>query len=222
MKTVEVSIGKIVFDDRLYPRGGVDDATISRYRMAMAEGAIFPPPILEAKTFRSVDGRHRIEATRRLLGDDAKIAVELRTYKSESELMLDALRLNTKHGVGLAPFDIATAITRLHVLGVDDALIRKELAMSEGAYESLVQRKIATYRKGEIPVKRTLSHLAGTELTKPAMECNRRAGGMQQMFYVNQVIDLVEHNLIDRENSPLMAKLVRLAELIQERIAAVA
>jgi len=56
--------------------------------------------------------------------------------------------------------------------------------------------------------------MAGKELTPEQAEANRRLSGMEQLFYVNQLILLIENDLLDRSNEKLLAGLARLRELL--------
>jgi hypothetical protein len=67
---------------------------------------------------------------------------------------------------------------------------------------------------GQIPLKRTLHHMAGQSLSKTQVEAQEKLGGMDQGFYVNQLIVLIENDLVDTGNAKLMQNIVKLAALL--------
>ena len=56
--------------------------------------------------------------------------------------------------------------------------------------------------------------MAGKKLSKPQEAANRKLSGMNQVFYVNQLITLIEADLLDKENDELLAKLQQLQVLL--------
>jgi len=67
--------------------------------------------------------------------------------------------------------------------------------------------------------------MAGKQLNKKQQETNKRLGGMQQSFYANQLIDLIESDLLD-VNNPLLIERLRtlhglLAAVLKQARAAV-
>lgn len=65
-----------------------------------------------------------------------------------------------------------------------------------------------------IPLKRTIRHMSGHQLSQAQANANAKLSGMEQLFYVNQLLTLIENELIDRSNPQLMAALDRLAAAI--------
>ena len=78
-----------------------------------------------------------------------------------------------------------------------------------------------TGTSNDVPLKHTIRHMAGKKLTKKQAVANKRLGGMNQMFYVNQVITLIDSDLLDTDNVELMKRIETLAQLLQQ-LAAVA
>ena len=64
------------------------------------------------------------------------------------------------------------------------------------------------------PIKQTIKHMAGKRLTKKQYEANEKLSGMNQSFYANQIITLIESDLLDVKNEKLIATLVRLRDLL--------
>lgn len=212
----QITASKLVLDFDLYPRADVDAANVRRLRDAIRAGASLPPVLVEKDSYRVVDGFHRVKAWRKAKGEDAPIPASLREYNSEADLLLDALHHNADHGKQLSPYDHARALTLAeeHGLSVDD--VASALEIPTAKLEELKTRKIGSSNGRPIPVKQTARHLAGRELSKRQEEAHSRAGGMNQLHYVNQVINLIEGDLLDRENEALMDRLEVLGSLINE------
>ena len=84
----------------------------------------------------------------------------------------------------------------------------------------LVQSRTAKGAGGlSIPLKRTISHFAGRKLNKHQEEVNSRSSGMQQSFYANQLIDLIESKLLDTSDEKLLDRLRKLNELLDDVLA---
>ena len=79
--------------------------------------------------------------------------------------------------------------------------------------EGLVTRKTASDGEG---VKRTVGHLSGRDMTPAQKQYNKKAGGMNQTFYINQLIGLIESDSIDWENVNVSEGMSRLSELIKD------
>lgn len=69
-----------------------------------------------------------------------------------------------------------------------------------------------------MPLKNTVRHLAGKVLTTKQVDGNVKAGGMNQLFYVNQIVNLLENDLLDFSNMKLIDRLQYLKELLPEKM----
>ena len=54
------------------------------------------------------------------------------------------------------------------------------------------------------------------QLTDAQVKSNLRAVGRRQAFIVNQVINMIDHRLVDRANTKLMERLAQLTKLLEE------
>lgn len=121
-RTVELPIDDIVWNPTIYPRKKWSTSTIDRYADAMRGGAQFPPVIVDADTLELYDGKHRLEAAKKLAGElgqngDATILAE-RVHVPEqpdgSDLPDDLWRslfaasLSSKHGDRIAASEAKT------------------------------------------------------------------------------------------------------------------
>jgi hypothetical protein len=106
----DIKVSELIRDDTLYPRERVDWAHVQQMIDAAEAGATFPPIIACRRTKRIVDGRHRVEMTEKACGTDATVAVIFKTYATDEEYFLDAVRYNSQHGLTLSKED------KIHIL----------------------------------------------------------------------------------------------------------
>ena len=229
MQTVKLS--ELVFDFDLYPRGDVDSQHVHYMRESLQAGVKLPPMIVDKKSKRVVDGFHRGRAYKAEQGDDAIVEVVLKTYHSEAAMFEDAMRFNSAHGRALNSFDKSKCIIRAELLGLTVEQTAAALCLTCEAVGKLRTGRVgklrATSVKGElqaaeeIPLKRTIAHMAGMTLTRGQVEANGKLGGMNQAFYANQLITLIESNLLDKEDEKLIERLRVLHGLLETLLVAV-
>jgi len=215
----QLKAGELVFDFDIYPRQAVDSQHVHYMRESAEAGAEFPPVVIDQKTKRIVDGFHRVRMTLGLYGPEHLMDVVEKRYASEADLLADSIRLNASHGRALTRFD------RVHCLLLAEKL---ELSLDETAkaLSTTVERlkEMRVERVGQmridkkpvaIALKRTISHMSGKVLNQAQVEANKKLSGMSAMFYVNQVVLLIEANLLDAGNEELWARLEHLGSLIR-------
>jgi hypothetical protein len=214
--TRSIPIEDIVLDPSISPRQEtLSWPHVQHLADAIQSGAKLPPITLEAGTHRLVDGRHRIEAVKQVHGDHAAIQAEERTYETEAELFLAAVRANVTHGQGYSSYDRVRCWNKLLAYGVAPELASATLSLTVERAQKLSVRRTAHDSTGEpVALKNTASHLAGGTINERQREGIRRAGGHQAVFYVRQVINLLENDLVDDNNTLLWDELERLYELL--------
>jgi hypothetical protein len=217
-------VSELVFDFGLYPRQRIDTQHLAAMCRAVEAGADLPPIKADKKSKRIIDGFHRARTQQRIVGDDATIQVVLKAYKNEQEMLLDAIQSNANHGRNLSPFDRAHAILLGANLGIDTKALAGALTTTVDEVDALVTRKSATVGTGKletrVPIKQTIGHMAGKRLSKGQAEAVAKLGGMNQLYYVNQLITLMESNLLDRHNEDLIEGLRKLHGLLDAMLAA--
>lgn len=209
----KIKIADLVFDTEVYPRGSVDSQHVSNLAAAIEAGVTVPPLIVEKKTHRVIDGYHRAKAMTRLWGEDHKVQCAEREYANESELFADAMRLNASHGRALDSHDRAHCIIVAERLRLDMTLVAEALSMTPDKVRALRAQRIGRTRAGPIALKQTVRHMAGQNLTDGQVAANKKLSGMNQQFYANQLILLVESDLID-PTPQLIDSLHRLSNLL--------
>ena len=219
----EISISELVVDYNLYPRTKVDGQHVANIVAAIEAGSELPPIVIDKKSKRIIDGLHRYQALLRRYGPDYKVQVIEKTYRSEQKMFDDAMRYNATHGRNLSPCDRAHCILLAERFKMSRQQIADALHMTRERIESLKATKTAvgSNGKGAVAIKRTIAHMAGEQLTKGQTEANEKLGGMNQLFYVNQLIMLLENDLLDKESDDLLQALRRLHELLEAAVVAV-
>ncbi len=209
-RITKMKLSELVLDFTLYPRHRVDSEHVARLAEAIRAGEELPPIVTDANSKRVVDGFHRHSAYGRVNGPDSVVEVELKRYASEAEMYLDAATLNARHGLKLNPYDFARCLQRGQELKITPKTMQTALGITADKFANLLARKFARVDGELTPIKRTMEHLAGMDLTHVQRDGIRPSGGMNPLFYVRQVLSMLEHDLIDTDNEKLMAGLEEL------------
>ena len=210
-------LSELVLDFDFYPRRQIDSHHVGEMRAARQAGTEFPPLVIDKKSKRIVDGFHRYRM--HLLEDGAEATVECveKTFKSDAELFLVAVRFNASHGRCLSAFDKAHAAILAKKIGVSDSLLATALQLTVGRLDELKASKTAVgvgKHSPAVAIKRTIGHMAGKRLSEAQQKTNTKLGGMNQLFYVNQLVMLIESDLIDKDNTDLIEGLRKLHTLL--------
>ena len=197
-KVVKMKVLELIVDWALWPRyeaNDLDSTNVSRMKEALRAGIELPPIIVDAKSFRITDGVHRQKAYLSVYGEGAEAQVELREYKNEGAMFLDAARLNQTQGLPLSPKD------KVHVLLVGRrmklplAKIADALGMRKEKAEELIAKRTATTSKGEkIPLAAGAMKLAGKHLNKEQEKFARTSNGMQPIVNARLLLNALRAN----------------------------
>lgn len=203
---MKIRAGLVVIDWNLYPRGeaGIHPFQISRYATAMRNGDVFPPIILEKGTNRCIDGVNRWTTHVKVYGIDSDIECEFRTYKDDGEALVDAVRLNAKHGTPLDPTDIARACELAKLHGVPLEAIGAVVGRTIDEISALFFRRLARTGRGEnaepVILKGCVAHMAGKVLTARQAEVNDRLTGSAALKQIRDVCGMVTENMLNVNN----------------------
>jgi hypothetical protein len=189
----KIAISKIVIDETIYPRTSVSEFNVNRLVAALKTGVKLPSIIVEAKTYRLVDGRHRYDAYKK---EGLKtIEVIEKVYASEADLFADAVRYNIGHGEPLDQYTIRNAIIRLTAYGYQREQISDVVRLPLDTIEK-IERGFAASQDGKpVALKGGLNHLKGRTLDPQQMEINKHYSGGKAIFYVKQICDLLENDI---------------------------
>lgn len=205
----------LVLDYNIYPRHQIDGDNVAKIKRALEAEEDLPPVVADVKSKRVVDGFHRVTATLQHFREEAMIDVDFRRYRSEGQMFVEAMRLNSGHGRKLSPYDMARCITLGTDLKLDPDTIASALRMTAARLNELQMRKTSIGADAKmVPIKGTARHLAGDQISDRQQEGNRRASGASQTFIVNQVINLVESDLLDTSSRVLMERIAHLSALL--------
>lgn len=209
-------LSELVLDFDLYPRATVDSYHANDMQKAVEAGVKLPPIIICRKSKRIADGFHRHRVYSRLFGADHEVEVEERDYANDADLFLDAIRFNVSHGLRMDTHDKTHCILKAKDLRIATTALASVLHMDPKRIGELKIARTATADslRGAIPIKRTIQHMAGRQLSEPQVQANKVLSGMNQSFYVNQVITLIESDLLDVADEKMMERLRHLGELI--------
>jgi hypothetical protein len=215
-KLIAVKLSQLKEDFSVYPRVDVDSGHVSHIADAMRAKAHIPDLIVEDKSLIIVDGLHRQRALYKVHGDKAKkleIRVIARTYENRRQLFLDASSLNSAHGRSMTSYDRRHALITADKLGIDAAAIATALNTTLEKLEGYrVMCATVDNTRVVTPLKTSVRHLAGTEITEQQAAALPRLGGNNQMFYVNQLITLIDTKMLDLKNEALMERLKELQQ----------
>lgn len=210
-RTLEILAADLIEDFKLYPRNSVDDYHVSALAESIRAGAKLPPLVADRASKRLTDGFQRRRAFLKVNGPEARVRVILREYADESEMFLDAAQMNAGHGRRLSAFDQVHCISRAEDLGISFERMAVALSLTKDRMEILGQRRTADGS----PLKVTMAHLSGQRISPDQKDFNdHRAGGKQQLFYLRQVIGLIESDSLDLSNDHVRAAVERLQGLL--------
>lgn len=211
---------ELILDFDLYPRNNLDTFNIKNMVDFLTSGGELPPVVIDRKSKRVIDGFHRVRAHLRFGGDDTEIAVIMKDYKDEAAMFLDAMKYNACHGARLDQADRVHCSIVASRLSIPAEAVAGALHIPFEKFGNLVNSRTATHGKLTIPLKQTNRHMAGKKLSKKQFEANERSSGMNQQFYANQLIDLIEADLLNTDDPKLMERLVVLGGLLDKLLAA--
>jgi hypothetical protein len=113
-------LSELVWDKDVYPRHDQDGTVVTSLERAIRAGVSLPAIVVDRASKRVVDGWHRSEAWRRVLGDNGKIEVDLQDFPTERALVEAAVQANATHGRRLDSQDQTLSIILLRNLGATD------------------------------------------------------------------------------------------------------
>ncbi len=221
-KVVSLPLAELVEDMALYPRHEVDEANVAHLTQALKTGDTLPPIVADKESKRIVDGWHRSRAFRRVLGADAVVDVELRSYKSTGEMFLDAVALNATHGRRLDRIDEVRITILGEQYGLDATRIAAALHYPEERIKTLRLRVATVEQPGpgtvpgtqQLPLKRSMRHLAGSTLTKEQVAAHSIQAGVSLLLQVRQLHEALANHLVDPNDGRLRDALEALATVL--------
>lgn len=214
----QVQLGKLLIDRTLYPRHTISDVNVADLRRAYESGETLPPIIVDPQ-YRIVDGVHRVEMYRKVLDDADKVAVEVRRYKNDGELFLDAVKLNASHGRKLDRHDQSRIVLMCRELKVPDQRIAVTLHVPERSLQSLAVRVVYDVTGIAIANKKGFKHLEGQTLSQAQIEVHSHVQSGEVSRRCRELIGILETDMYDASDEAMLALLAELGTVIA-RVAA--
>lgn len=215
----KLKVGSFVFDFSIYPRVEIDTQHVSYMVETLSAGGNLPPPVVEKKSLRLIDGFHRTRAWIKAYGEDYEIDTIEKTYKTEGDLFADAMRFNASHGRALTRYDRVHCMLIAENLNLPMTDVAQALQMTTEKLGNLHDRRVAVGgRKQRQPValKRSIEHMAGKHLTQIQVDAIDKLSGMQIAFHANQILLAIEHDFIDRAHEPTLTVLRKLRDALAD------
>ena len=213
-----IKLSKLVLDYNFYPRQHLNIYHVNEIIEALKAGVHVPPITIDKSSCRVVDGWHRIEAFRRLWGEDTQIDAGLKEYTSEAEIFQDSIRLNASHGQALSAMDEAHCLAKAKEFKLEQAAVATLLNITTERAEELVSNRLAISVDGPIVLKGSTAWMAGRRLTQEQAGYNRKAGGLHPTFYINQVISMLESDSVNWDDTRIISALKKLAEILSAEL----
>lgn len=214
-KKAVLKLDEIEIDEEIYPRHNVDWQDTWKYSQAMKAGAKFPPILvaLFQKRYYLIDGRHRIEAVKRLKQDyiDCVIA----KFKDRKAMYIEAVKLNVRHGKSLTTQDRVMIITKLQEFKLAESEISNIVAIPVDKIKPFVVKRVAHTLTGEpVALKAPITHLAGTEVPDDIEEQSKIISSRGDYQIYDQFIQLLENKLYNLRDKKVKAKLLHIKRLL--------
>lgn len=222
MGTEKIKAIELIFDWSLWPRNKAEvlDATnLRQLREALKAGLNPPPPVVDRKSLRIVDGFHRTRAYLDVFGEDTEMVVEMRDYENDNQMLLEAGALN-QHGLKLSPQDRAHFILNCRKHKIPPAAIAAALGMDPKKMSDFLKRRTAKTQNGEtIALPGGALNLAGKTLTREQEHYARHTAGVVPQMYANMLYNALNADalVLDEKTIKTLQRLyTKLGEVLEE------
>jgi hypothetical protein len=225
---VTIPISDIKIDQSIYPRAYVSDNHIEAMADAVRAGVTLPPILLDRQSMRLVDGYHRYQRAK--IAGETEMRAILQDFADEQAVFEAAITANAAHGFNYAPYDRQ----RIVGIGLKMGLTVDRLA----AALSMTVTKVAELQRGvgekvknlngiilpsAKPEKKKLQSRNHRTTVNPLSNVQTHSAlpntaGESQMFYINQLVVVIENKLLDFRQDRLTYMLHKLAKLIDEKV----
>jgi len=217
--TSEIELNRIVVDEELYPRNQYNWQTAYDYSESMKTGADFPKMVVAKhnNVFILVDGRHRLEATKIVLGkkkfNEAKKKVEVLIGLSKREIYTEGIRRNIVHGLRFSVQEKLKIAVKLKDLKYSMAEISKLVHITVHKLKDLTQRRVVMSDDGKIVLKSTFERTGGNHENIESIQ--QPFKGQFQLNLVKELVTLLETKTIDLEDKKVYQELLQLKKLLR-------
>lgn len=232
-----LNVKDVVTDKELYPRDGWNFQTSYTYSQAMRAGAKFPPILVAMSNgkYMLVDGKHRIEAKKIL--KQQKIEAEVVVGWSRKRIYEEAVKRNVTHGKALSIHERRQVGLRLRNWQYPPNKISELIQVPLDKLDTFIEQRLTNAITGEtiaevqgvsrkqsapeqIILKSSIRNVKDfpTNLTRQEIEEVHEGlyAGSQKSLLL-QLIKLVKHGLLDKDDKKTLKLIVELKELLNEK-----
>lgn len=216
-------IGDLVYDSTIYPRHDINRAHVNELKDSFRADEPLPPLVVCKVTKKIIDGIHRWHALIDLYDENARWYIKWESFSTDSARFLRSVQLNARHGMRLEKYDRAHCLVIAEKLCIPVADLAAGFGCTKAAFEGSVKERFpkavgVSALRETVPLKRTIRHMAGKELTEAQVATNEKLQGWSATFYADQLISLVESDLLPRDENTMasMRKLYQALSTVLE------
>jgi hypothetical protein len=231
----KVKIADVFFDENLYPRSSYDWHTGYVYSEAMKSGAVFPPIVLAVYDGKNylVDGKHRIEAFK--LQKKPMIDAIVNVGWDKKKIFTEAVKANITHGRMLSPYDKRMVALKMIEMKMSNKEVSELIQVPFEKFEHFIGSRLINTINGEEISSEENANLAkeiGQAILKSGIKqfAGQSFSGEQilsiesaqkefrfgsQVSLLKELIELLEHNMLDTSNKEVIALVEKLKILIK-------
>lgn len=192
--------------------------TVSSYAQHMRAGAEFPT-IITNKKLMIVSGHHRHSAYLQEYGEDHEIEVDVRSFKSEADMIEVAVEENVRHGLPLDGISRKRAIVKLSKLGRTAEQLARLFGLSIKRVE-VISGETVIVRGQPMPVKRGMETMHGKNVSvKQYNEHIKHDCGVPVLQYVKQLTRWINNGWVDMEDVKNQSALEQLSAALNDLLA---
>jgi hypothetical protein len=114
--------------------------------------------------------------------------------------------------------DEAHCLARAETFHIDRVVVAGLLNITTQRAEEIFTTRLATSGSGQVVLKASSAFMAGRRLSEEEVNYNRKAGGLPQTFYINQVIAMIQNDSVNWEDERVSSSLKRLFKLLDEAL----
>lgn len=215
MKQELLKITQIKVDEESYPRMKCDWFTAYDYSQSMKSGAKFPPieVALFNKKYILIDGRHRLEAKKKL--KEEYITAIVHVGLSKKQIFVKAVESNIGHGRPLSTQDKVMCIDTLEKLNFTNEQISKMVSIPMDKLERFKGTKITNTVNGKtIYLKSTTKNFAGEIVEENFNDQQTNFSTHGQIHLLKQVVSLLHNGMVDFDNPTITELIQQLSSLL--------
>lgn len=204
-------IGDLVYDSTIYPRHDINRKHVNELKDSFRADEPLPPLVVCKVTKKIIDGIHRWHALIDLYDENARWYIKWESFSTDSARFLRSVQLNARHGMRLEKYDRAHCLVIAEKLNISVSDLAAGFGCTKAAFDGSVKERfskavgVSSLGGVAIPLKRTIRHMAGKELTQQQVEANDKLQGWPAHFYAEQLIALIDAELMPRDEKTMEA-----------------